>query len=155
MTKPGHEQPEYDYSAPGPQLELPAELLPKPADSTLPPTPEDIQQPDAQPQESPFQVPETVRKQVQIVEQEAQSRYDIVDKQGQTTGFGTRERSGTLTPQDEDVLIGRAARRLVARQPKNKKKRTRNGLGSRQLLTADEPPAHILEENRRARGEIS
>lgn len=144
-----------DYAAEGPQLKLPPELLPTPADGTVLPISKGHPRVTKLPEKFAFQSPVSIRPQVEAITTQADFDYDRVDKRGQTTGFGTRERSRTLTPEDEDVLIARAARRVLSARPKTKPpQKTRRGLGSRQLLSADEPPAHIVEENRRARGEL-
>jgi hypothetical protein len=152
MARP--KSPEQDYPASGPQPELPAELLPTPADGTVPSISEGRPQVIEPPEESAFQPPASIRSQVKAVAAQADFDYDRVDSQGQTTDFGTRERSNTLTPEDEDVLIARAARRVLLGNPKSRKPKTRRGLGPRQLLSADEAPPHIVEETRRARGEL-
>lgn len=152
MVRP--KSPEQDYSASGPQPELPTELLPTPADGTVPSISKSRIQVTEPPEKSTFQPPASIRPQVKAAAIQADFDYDRIDSQGQTTGFGTRERSRTLTPQDEDVLIARAARRVLSGKPKTRKPKTRRGLGPIQLLSADEPPAHIVKENRRARGEL-
>ncbi|MGA3150474.1 MAG: hypothetical protein ABSD10_02600 [Candidatus Saccharimonadales bacterium] len=91
----------------------------------------------------PHLPPSKIRPVVDDIQKDIDFRRGIVDQQGQTTAFGTRERSKTLTPEDEDILIGRAARRVLASRPKAKRKKTRRGLGSRQLINADGPPPNV------------
>lgn len=143
MAKIGHEASLFDNAVPGPQPELPAELLSTPADGSLPPPERSGDAPGAA--QERFPIPESIRPLVEA-QSGAQSReIDRIDDQGQTTGIGNRDRAGIEAAEDIDSKAIESARRTLAKNPRSKPQRSRRGLGRIGRLNADGPPPGVSD----------
>lgn len=122
---------ETDYSAPGSQPELPAELLPTPADGSaeqLTPRAEKVEQPEIQ---VDSRIPEAVRPAAQAHLKEVDDDWDRINIQAQTTANGPDARSRATVETEEDrsareiLEITKRARRLVDSPAQQRNRRIR------------------------------
>lgn len=94
-------------------------------------------------------VPATARPAVEAYLEQQDSDFDLVDAQGQTTnGLGTRARAGIETSEDVDRKAGEIGRKIVASQKSTSRPKSRPYYGRK----GGSPPAHVLDDVRRAQG---